>query len=132
MDQAETMAKEFVARDMRNPAGYNMLGKIYSNKGLYEQAIESYDKSRNLRQPNVLADKQIESIRAQMNLPPAPEAPEDENEIAPFDEIVDETTPVEEGVPEPVEGPVSDPFHPSHCKIRPACNIPELFCHFFR
>ena len=87
IEQAENMAKEFVARDMRNPAGYNMLGKIYTNSGDYEQAIEYYDKSRNLRQPNILADKQIDAIRAQMNMPPVPEE--------------DETT----AVPEPVEGP---------------------------
>ena len=116
MDQAETMAKEFVARDMRNPAGYNMLGKIYSKNGLYQQAIDSYDKSRNLRQPNVLADKQIDAIRAQMNMPETavPEALEgQENEIAPFDEIVDSAVPENEtvvpenesAVPEPVEGP---------------------------
>ena len=79
-DRAETMAKEFVARDMRNPAGYNMLGKIYTKEGNLEQAIESYDKSRNLRQPNILADKQIDALRAQMNMP-------------------------EPAVPEPVEGP---------------------------
>ena len=75
-DRAETMAKEFVARDMRNPAGYNMLGKIYTREGNLEQAIESYDKSRNLKQPNVLADKQIDALRAQMNMPPISEEEE--------------------------------------------------------
>ena len=72
-ETAEKYAKEFVARDMRNPSGYNMLGKIYTKEGLYEQAIESYDKSRNLRQPNILADKQIDALRAQLNMPPEPE-----------------------------------------------------------
>ena len=86
-DRAETMAKEFVARDMRNPAGYNMLGKIYTKEGNLEQAIESYDKSRNLRQPNILADKQIDALRAQMNMP-------------------------EPAVPEPVEGPQLDETEP--------------------
>ena len=98
-DRAETLAKEYVARDMRNPAGYNMLGKIYTKEGLYEQAIESYDKSRNLRQPNILADKQIDALRAQLNMP-EPAVPEPveglENESAiPEDAIT---------VPEPVEG----------------------------
>ena len=83
-ETAEKYAKEFVARDMRNPSGYNMLGKIYTKEGNLEQAIEYYDKSRNLRQPNILADKQIDALRAQLNMP---EEPEDADVI-----------------PEPVEG----------------------------
>ncbi len=96
-DRAEAMAKEFVARDMRNPAGYNMLGKIYTTEGNLDRAIESYDKSRNLRQPNILADKQIDALRAQMNMPPVPE--EDESVIPEMvegqEEVAAEETPVE-------------------------------------
>ncbi len=115
MEKAEDMAKQYVAHDMRNPAGYNMLGKIYSKNGLYDQAIESYDKSRNLRQPNILADKQIESIRAQMNMPPVPEDEEALSDVAPEPvegpedtiAVPDADTGVpdaETAVPEPVEG----------------------------
>ena len=68
-EHAEQKAKEFVALDMRNPAGYNMLGKIYTKEGNIPEAIESYNKSRNLRRPNVLADKQIESLMAQSEQP---------------------------------------------------------------
>ena len=109
-DRAETLAKEYVARDMRNPAGYNMLGKIYTKEGLYEQAIESYDKSRNLRQPNILADKQIDALRAQMNMPPVAEddavLPEDESAvIEPVemtnDEVLDGTAVPEDETDEP-------------------------------
>lgn len=109
MEKAEDMAKQYVAHDMRNPAGYNMLGKIYSKNGLYEQAIESYDKSRNLRQPNILADKQIESIRAQMNMPPVPEDEEALSDVAPEPvegpEDALAVPDAETAVPEPVEGP---------------------------
>ncbi len=92
-DEAEIKAKEFVARDMRNPAGYNMLGKIYANKGDYENAIESYNKSRNLRRPNILADKQIESLQARVDHPIELE----EQPLPPVEEVVVEETGVEEG-----------------------------------
>ena len=113
-DRAETLAKEYVARDMRNPAGYNMLGKIYTKSGLYDKAIESYDKSRNLRQPNILADKQIDAIRAQMNMPPVDDTvvPEDESAVSENESAVIENesaiTENESVVPEPVEGPQLD------------------------
>ena len=81
--RAEQYAKEYVAVDMRNPDGYNMLGKIYTKEGQMQQAIDSFDKSRNLRRPNVLADKQIEALRAMMN---APEVPPEQEEEVPADE----------------------------------------------
>ena len=102
-DKAEIMAKEFVARDMRNPAGYNMLGKIYANEGDYESAIESYNKSRNLRRPNILADKQIESLMAKTDQPPVLE----EEPLPPIDEAAPEevTEEVEETPAETEEAP---------------------------
>ncbi len=99
-EQAEHMAKEFVARDMRNPAGYNMLGKIYTQEGQLQQAIDSYDKSRSLRRPNILADKQIDSLRSQLEQPEIPEE-EPENtaviavEEAPVEEAAVEAAPEE-------------------------------------
>ena len=97
-EQAEKMAKEFVARDMRNPAGYNMLGKIYTKVGNIPEAIESYNKSRNLRRPNVLADKQIESLTAQSEQPVV--LPEEEPVVEPQVEEV-----VVEEAEEPQEAP---------------------------
>ena len=86
-EMAEKKAKEFVAREIRNPAGYNMLGKIYTNSGDLENALDSFDKSRNLRKPNILADKQIKKLSEMMNreVPPEPEPIEEEpveNQIA--------------------------------------------------
>ena len=79
-EMAEKKAKEFVAREIRNPAGYNMLGKIYTNSGDLENALDSYDKSRNLRKPNILADKQIKKLSEMMHreVPPEPEPVEEE------------------------------------------------------
>ncbi len=99
-EQAEQKAKEFVALDMRNPAGYNMLGKIYTKEGNIPEAIESYNKSRNLRRPNVLADKQIESLMAQSEQPVV--LPEEEPVVEPqveevaVEEATDQTEAVEE------------------------------------
>lgn len=106
-EQAEKMAKEFVARDMRNPAGYNMLGKIYTKVGNIPEAIESYNKSRNLRRPNVLADKQIESLTAQSEEPVI--LPEEE----PIPETVVEEIAAEEvteAAPAEEEKPADDSF----------------------
>lgn len=60
--QAERFAKDFVAKNVQNPAGYNMLGSIYSKNGNYESAIDSYNKSQNLKKPNILAEKQIQNL----------------------------------------------------------------------
>ncbi|MCQ2591893.1 MAG: tetratricopeptide repeat protein [Treponema sp.] len=65
-EQAEHYAKQFVAREIRNPAGYNMLGKIYTRLGSIQEAIDSFDKSRNLKKPNILADKQIKRLQKQL------------------------------------------------------------------
>ena len=108
-ENAERYAKEYVAYDMRNPDGYNMLGKIYSKGGQVQKAIDSYDKSRNLRRPNVLADKQIQSLQELMNTPPVPEEPEvPEEQVVVEPEIVAE--PVEEEVIE--ETPEVTPEEP--------------------
>ena len=108
-ERAEQMAKEFVARDMRNPAGYNMLGKIYTQEGQYEQAIESYDKSRNLRRPNVLADKQIDSLRSKMAQPEIPtEEPEQPAPVA--EEVVVEAPENTEAAPAEETTEASDEF----------------------
>lgn len=106
-EMAEKKAKEFVAREIRNPAGYNMLGKIYTNSGDLENALDSYDKSRNLRKPNILADKQIKKLSEMMHreVPPEPEPVEEE----PVETLpVEETPAVIEN--EEAEAPQEDDF----------------------
>lgn len=109
-EKAEQKAKEFVAREIRNPAGYNLLGKIYSNNGNYQEAINSFDKSKNLKKPNVYADKQIAKLQGLINQTPV--VPEEEpNPITPeftnipedqvvLDEIVEDEVLQEEIVEE--------------------------------
>ncbi len=106
-EMAEKKAKEFVAREIRNPAGYNMLGRIYTNTGDLENAMDSYDKSRNLRKPNILADKQIKKLSEMMHreVPPEPEPVEEE----PVESLpVEETPAVIEN--EEAEAPQEDDF----------------------
>ena len=64
--QAERFAKDYVAKNIQNPAGYNMLGSIYTKQGNVEGAIESYNKSQNLKKPNILAEKQIAMLQNQI------------------------------------------------------------------
>ena len=94
-EEAEKYAREYVAYDMRNPDGYNMLGKIYTKGGQVQQAIDSFDKSRSLRRPNVLADRQIESLRQLMNAPEAAPEPEENTAIV-AEELVTEPVEAEE------------------------------------
>ncbi|MCR4899350.1 MAG: tetratricopeptide repeat protein [Treponema sp.] len=101
-DNAEKKAKEFVARDMRNPAGYNMLGKIYTATGDLQGAIDSYNKSRNLRRPNILADKQIDYLTTLSEKPIVPEEPVAEDEVL-------EQEPVEEQAEEATEATEESP-----------------------
>nr|MCR4953432.1 tetratricopeptide repeat protein [Treponema sp.] len=95
-DKALSMAKTFISKDTRNCAGYNMLGKIYTTAGHYQDAIEAYEKSRGIAGVNVFADKQLGSLRikAELLTRPVPEIHEDED-IPAFDDIADDL-PVEE------------------------------------
>ena len=61
-EQAEVHAKEFIAQDIKNPRGYNALGKIYEASGNYQGAIDAFGKSKALKRPNVQADKKISSL----------------------------------------------------------------------
>lgn len=81
-EKAEEMAKTYVAYEINNPDGYNMLGKIYNKSGNYQGAIESYNKSRNLKKPNILADRQINHISSKMSYVQVPEEKIAENEEA--------------------------------------------------
>ena len=95
-EMAEKKAKEFVAREIRNPAGYNMLGKIYTSTGDLQNAIDSYDKSRSFRKPNILADKQIKKLTEQMNKLQNPEQPPVIEEEKVEEQVVEEAPAVEE------------------------------------
>ena len=95
-EMAEKKAKEFVAREIRNPAGYNLLGKIYTNTGDLQNAIDSYDKSRSFRKPNILADKQIKKLTEQMNKLQNPEQPPVVEEEKVEEQVVEEAPAVEE------------------------------------
>ena len=105
---AEKKAKEFVAREIRNPAGYNLLGKIYTSTGDLQSAIDSYDKSRSFRKPNILADKQIKRLNEELYKLQNPELPPivEEEEIE--EQVVEEAPVVEEN--EEVEQPDEEEF----------------------
>ena len=94
-DIAVEKAKEFIAKDSRNPDGYNALANIYKKEGKIEEAIDSYSKSRNLKKPNVLADKEIQKLQSQIT--PVEEPKENVVAEPQTDEIVaPQTAPVQE------------------------------------
>lgn len=66
-EKAETYANEYIERRPSNPEGYNVLGKIFENKGDLQKAIESYNKSLNLRKPNIMADKKIAQFKDELS-----------------------------------------------------------------
>lgn len=72
LDKAESYANEYIERRPSNPEGYNVLGKIFENKGDLHKAIDSYNKSLNLRKPNVLADKKIAAFQTELAKQPEP------------------------------------------------------------
>ncbi len=61
-ENAEKYAVEFIERRPQNPDGYNILGRIFENKGDLQKALDSYNKSLTLRTPNVFADKKIQTV----------------------------------------------------------------------
>ncbi len=68
--KAETKAKEFIAREIRNPEGYNLLGKIYEDAGDLQSAIDTYNKSISIKIPNVHASRQLAKLNATIEVPP--------------------------------------------------------------
>ncbi len=93
-DIAEQYAKDYVSKDESNPAGYNMLGKIYTRAGKIKEAITSFLKSKELRKPNVMADKQITKLQKKIDEIPVEtepvELPKEEEVVMP------QTAPVEQ------------------------------------
>lgn len=65
-ESAEKYANEFIQKQPQNPEGYNVLGKIFENKGDLQKAIDSFNKSLSLRTPNVLADKKVKKFSEQI------------------------------------------------------------------
>lgn len=96
-ESAEKYANEFIQKQPQNPEGYNVLGKIFENKGDLQKAIDSYNKSLSLRTPNVLADKKVkkfsEQIKNQIDRGQTPEENQNDGGQTPKDE-----SPVEEVV----------------------------------
>lgn len=72
-EKAETKAKEFIAREIRNPEGYNLLGKIYEDAGDLQSAIDTYNKSISIKIPNVHASRQLAKLNATIEVPPVTE-----------------------------------------------------------
>ena len=101
-DKAVEKAEEFVSKVKDNPEGYNTLGKIYQQAGNLEGAIDSYNKSKTLVKPNVLADKKINNLQEMIK---AKKSEEPVVEVAPVtEEKVEEETPAVSGV-EPEKEP---------------------------
>ena len=103
-EKAETKAKEFIAREIRNPEGYNLLGKIYEEAGDLQSAIDTYNKSVSIKVPNILASRQLARLNSLIEvpaveenpLPPEIEEPVEEEEVKVNEEEVVEAEPVQE------------------------------------
>lgn len=74
-EKAETKAKEFIAREIRNPEGYNLLGKIYEEAGDLQSAIDTYNKSVSIKVPNIHASRQLARLNSLIEVPPVEENP---------------------------------------------------------
>ena len=98
-DKAESYAKEFVRQRPNLPDGYNMLGKISSEKGNLTEAKKYYSQSQNVAKPNHLADEKLSQIEKQIS-----ELSEQKTETPVLPEV--EETPVVQN--EVVENPVAE------------------------
>jgi tetratricopeptide (TPR) repeat protein len=98
-DKAEFYAKEFVRQRPNLPDGYNMLGKISSEKGNLAEAKKYYSQSQNVAKPNHLADEKLSQIEKQIS-----ELSEQKTETPVLPEV--EETPVVQN--EVVENPVAE------------------------
>lgn len=83
-EKAVEKAKEYVSKKADNPEGYNTLGKIYEKAGQYKEAVASYNKSKGLIKPNILADKKISKLSAMIE----PEAIDEQPVVAAPVEVV--------------------------------------------
>lgn len=93
-ESAEKYANEFIQKQPQNPEGYNVLGKIFENKGDLQKAIDSFNKSLSLRTPNVLADKKVkkfsEQIKNQIDRGQTPEENQNDGGQPPIESPVEE------------------------------------------
>lgn len=90
-DQAVEKAKEYVSKVKDNPEGYNTLGKIYQETGNLQGAIDSFNKSKTLVKPNILADKKISHLQEMIK---ASQVEEKVDETPVEEVLVEEETPV--------------------------------------
>lgn len=103
-EKAETKAKEFIAREIRNPEGYNLLGKIYEEAGDLQSAIDTYNKSVSIKVPNIHASRQLARLNSLIEvpaveenpLPPEIEEPVEEEEVKVNEEDLVEAEPEQE------------------------------------
>ena len=103
-EKAEIKAKEFIAREIRNPEGYNLLGKIYEKAGDLQSAIDTYNKSVSIKVPNIHASRQLARLNSLIEvpaveenpLPPEIEEPVEEEEVKVNEEEVVEAEPEQE------------------------------------
>lgn len=66
LEKAEKFANEFVERRPQLPDGYNRLGKINKTRGDLQTAKIQYEKGVSFRNPNVLANKELEKINEEL------------------------------------------------------------------
>jgi len=106
-EKAEKKAKEFIAREIRNPEGYNLLGKIYEDSGNVENAIENYNKSISMKTPNIHAVKQLSRLQ---NLIDNPIVEEEIVEAEPVKPLEEAPVITEEAIPETEEEKTEEDF----------------------
>lgn len=112
-EKAETKAKEFIAREIRNPEGYNLLGKIYEKAGDLQSAIDTYNKSVSIKVPNIHASRQLARLNSLIEVPPVEEnplPPEIEEPVEEEEVKVNEEEEVVEAEPEQEEDDVEFDF----------------------
>lgn len=112
-EKAEIKAKEFIAREIRNPEGYNLLGKIYEKAGDLQSAIDTYNKSVSIKVPNIHASRQLARLNSLIEVPPVeknPLPPEIEEPVEEEEVKVNEEEEVVEAEPEQEEDDVEFDF----------------------
>lgn len=63
-ERAESYANDFIESRPQLPDGYNRLGTVYRTKGELDTALKEFERSLDLKKPNVFADKEIARINS--------------------------------------------------------------------
>lgn len=95
-DEAELKAKEYISKVSKDPKGYHVLGNVYEQQGEYQKAIDSYNTSKELFKPNILADKQISHLQGMLKKEDVPQEIEEEPVVQEVEPEVVEEAPVAE------------------------------------